>query len=140
MAIKTQNGFQTWQVACSGYNALRHALDGVDRMGRKMPEFADLPQDEQDAYDVTAQLVEEQAEGWSGHPAADWAIRAYEFWRVNASSSFEWKALPPKDRAAWEAFVRHVVNVLQMEPGDELSEHEERWAGWAEKQAHKYRE
>jgi hypothetical protein len=140
MGYKTQGGFTYGQVGCTAYNALRQALDGIDAMKRSMPDFADIDTDEQEAYSVTAQYIEEQLENWDGGSWREVAMRVYEFWRVNAGFSREWKDMSPNERAAWEALSRHIYNVIQLEIGEDLSEHEGRWAGYAEKQAPKHKE
>jgi hypothetical protein len=140
MSYKTQGGFNYGQVGASAYNALRQALDGIDSMNRDMPDFSGIDDDEQQAYEVTAQFIEEQLENWNGGSWREIAARVYEFWRINAGMSREWKDVPPQERAAWEALARHVYNVIQMDIGEDLSEHEEHWAGYAEKQAPKYKE
>jgi len=140
MSYKTQGGFTFGQVAASAYGAFRQAMDNTDSMSRAMKDFANIDDDEQAAYEVAAQFIEEQLENWDGGSWREIAARVYEFWRVNAGMSREWKDVPLKEKAAWEALVRHVYNVLQMDVGENLVDHEERWMGYGEKQAPKYKE
>src|SRR5215471_20879407 len=101
MATKTQGGFEYWTVSGSGYEAYRLALDGL-RVGSNMslPEYGNLGQDEQDAYEVMCRFIEEQLESWDGGSWSEAAGKAYEFWRINAAYSTEWKNLPEKEKAA----------------------------------------
>ena len=123
----TEAGLTYSTVAASAYNAFRNALDSVDRMGRKMPNYELLESDYQECLEDAVAFLEEQAESMTGWAWQDAAERIYERFRTNYCAHDTWQQLPKRDRAAWEALLRHTLNVLGCEPGTGLTDHEDHW-------------
>lgn len=130
---KADSGLSYSTVAASAYAAYRNALDGIDRMGRKMPDYVNLDEDYQESMEDMVAFAEEQLEPLSGMLAQDIAGKFYERFRASCMLNDPWSSLPKKEKAAWEAMTRHIANVYQSD-GADLTEHEEHWHGWAEKQ------
>ena len=119
------------RIAHTTYNAFRYAMKNQGPRDQALPSWGELPEEAQDgwlrAVVVTSASVEEVNNPlWS-----DLAKAAFETY---ARKAITWTTLEPRQQLAWQAAVRHLVNVLDLEdPFDvDIEEMESRWFSWVE--------
>ena len=126
-------GYTIEQIGGSMFNAFRYAMDG--RMANNQPivPWQDLDERAQEAWTEAARQVAEMFQDDVGVVVSEAAKKAYEtFCRVigGGAVAVTYEAIRPVDKVAWQAVVRHAVNVMGMDDNEDLESHEMTWRDW----------
>lgn len=129
-------GFTIEQVGGSMSNAYRYAMDGRAPGGAALPLWQDLDELVQAAWVEAAKHVAEIFDEGVSIAVSLAAKSVYEhFCRVigGGAVAIPFEATRPIDQMAWQAVVRHALNVMSMENGDDIESHEMVWREWVSK-------
>lgn len=126
------------QIAQTGYHAYRHALAGTEEGA--LPDWHLLNEHQQEAWTDAAGATVHALESGDISQWVHLAGLTYEAWARIMHQNPLYDEQPLLVRAGWEAVVRHITNVMEMDEGEDLEAHEAHWRGWAEQRAAKIKE
>jgi hypothetical protein len=126
-------GYSIAQVGASMFNAYRHAMDGKQANRAPFPAWHDLDETGQMAWYEASKRVAEMFEDQLDVSVTAGAKTVYEtFCRVlaNGAVPIPFETIRKIDQVAWQAVVRHALNVMSLDRGEDLEGHEMAWRDW----------
>lgn len=125
-------------VGLSAYAAYRWAMNLAGPNGERLPQKDELNEALQSIWGITANFAMQSIDGAAEVPFVKLAQQVYEFYSramTGGDILVPWDGLAERQRWAWQAVVRHIVNILSMDdPRDEdLESHEKEWQPWVAK-------
>ena len=128
--------FTAVELAESAQKGYRHALDGLsypDQPSEPVGVFAGI------ADLMLAQFMADEFLGIDGATFVGTAAACYDQWMDANNMTARFEELPRQKQLAFEAVVRHLVNLIDSEQSapelDDLEAHERHWIEWARRKA-----
>ena len=132
MAVKDEVGLSQGTIAVSAFRVYRNAFFEFAGEPGKTPDWDDLDDDQQTAWFSVAERALDVLDDCENLPWVTFARALFDAWARRTEYPIqEFSELTTPVQAAWVAVARHIANLCALENAEDLSSHEDRWIGAA---------